>query len=62
MIRAELARRGVTQKGLAAHLGVSQPVISDRLRGETAWDIDQLDQASRFLGMTVRDLLDEVPA
>lgn len=62
VIRAELARRNASQKALALHLSLSQPGISDRLRGHTPWDINELASASEFLGIGIRDLLEEAGA
>lgn len=56
-VRAEMARRGVTQAKLAAALGLSQPSVSARLRGVTPFDVDELHTVADFLGVPLSDLL-----
>ena len=56
-VRAELARRRLSQSDLAAHLGVSQTAISKRLSGEVAWDINELSTVAAFFGLTVEQLV-----
>lgn len=56
-VRAEMARRGVTQAKLAAALGLSQPSVSARLRGVTPFDVDELHTIAAFLGVPLSDLL-----
>lgn len=56
-IRAELARRGLPQRSLARHLGLSTTVISKRLSGATPIDVNELEVIAEFLGMTVAELL-----
>jgi len=56
-IRAELARRKLTQEGLAAALGLSQPNVSRRLAGATPWNVEELAAVADLFGMEVRDLL-----
>lgn len=56
-VRAEMARRGVSQAALGAVLGFKQPSISARLRGRTPFDINELHQVADFLGVPVETLL-----
>lgn len=56
-VRAEMARRGVSQAKLAAALGLSQPSISARLRGVTPFDVDELHAVADFLDVSAASLL-----
>ena len=56
-IRALLARRMANGAKLAAALGKSEMYVSRRLRGETAFDVDDLEKIAGFLGVEVTDLL-----
>jgi transcriptional regulator with XRE-family HTH domain len=53
-IRAEIARRRVSQRVVAERLGISQPAFSARLAGKTSLDIDEL--------FAIADLLEVDPA
>lgn len=59
-VRAEMARRGLSQAALAKRLGVSQTAISKRLRGETPLDINELLQIAGALDVPLDVLLDGV--
>lgn len=61
-VKAEMARRGLSQAALAGRLGLSQTAVSARLRGVTPFDINELVHVAGFLGMTVDQLLVQVPA
>ena len=56
-VRAQLARRQSTGTALANAIGKSEMYVSRRLRGETPFDLIDLEQAARFLGVAVADLL-----
>jgi transcriptional regulator with XRE-family HTH domain len=56
-VRALLARRQISGKQLAAHLGISQFAVSRRLRGQTSFSLDELSAAADFLGVALEDLL-----
>lgn len=56
-IRALLARRMANGAKLAAALGKSEMYVSRRLRGETAFDVDDLEKIAGYLGVEVTDLL-----
>jgi transcriptional regulator with XRE-family HTH domain len=56
-VRAEMARRGVSQVKMAAALGLSQPSVSARLRGVTPFDVDELHAVADFLDVPVAALL-----
>lgn len=56
-VRAEMARKGVTQQQLGAHLGLAQASISARLRGRTAFNVNELHAVAMFLNVPVAALL-----
>jgi len=56
-IRAEIARRKISQTTLAKHLGLSQTSISARLSGRTAFDINEIHAVAVFLGVPITVLL-----
>jgi transcriptional regulator with XRE-family HTH domain len=56
-VRAELARRGLRQQAVALALGLSQPAISDRLRGRTPFTLDDLERLARLLDIDPAELL-----
>jgi transcriptional regulator with XRE-family HTH domain len=56
-VRAELARRRLSQQALAAALGVSQTHVSRRLVGKVAFDVEELHAVADFLGLRVAALL-----
>lgn len=56
-VRAEMARRSVSQTSLALQLSLSQASVSSRLRGEVAFDVNELERVARFLGVPVTVLV-----
>ena len=58
-VRARLRARGLTQTDLAGALDLTQSVISDRVRGVVAFDVDELAKTAEFLGCSVGELLPE---
>jgi transcriptional regulator with XRE-family HTH domain len=60
-IRAELARRRISQTALAAHLGVSQSWVASRLQGRTPFDVNELHAVAKFLGVPPSALLPDPP-
>lgn len=56
-VRAELARRGMSQKDLADALGLTQTAISNRVRGVIAFDVDELASVAQKLGVRVESLI-----
>jgi transcriptional regulator with XRE-family HTH domain len=56
-VRAELARRRLTQTDLAAALGLSQQAASRRLAGKVPFDIDELSRVADLLRVRLVDLL-----
>ena len=58
-VRAELARRGLSQRVLADHLGLSPTGVSKRLSGATPIDINELAMIAAFLDVPLTTLLRE---
>lgn len=56
-VRAEMARRGVTQMALARKIGLSQPAVSARLKGKTPFDINELCLIASVLNVPLTTLL-----
>lgn len=52
-IRAELARRGMHQRDLAALLGLSQPSVSARFSGAAEWRVSEIQAVARALGIRI---------
>lgn len=52
-----MARKRVTGTTLAEGVGMSQATLSRRLSGAIAFDIDELSDVGRVLGVTVTELL-----
>lgn len=56
-VKAEMARRGVTQTELAARLNITQSALSKRLRGAVSINVDELAAIGHALDVPVFDLL-----
>ena len=56
-VRAEMARRRVTQTELAANLNLSRAGLSARLSGKTLWGINELIPVADALGVGVATLI-----
>lgn len=56
-VRAEMARRGVTQMVLARKIGLSQPAVSARLKGKTPFNINELCLIASVLNVPLTALL-----
>ena len=56
-VRAEMARRGVTQMALARKIGLSQPAVSARLKGKTPFDINELCLIASVLNVPLTTIL-----
>lgn len=61
-VRAEMARRGITQATVARALGKTQQAVSARLNGKVAFDVDELHVVAELLSLTPADLLTPVSA
>lgn len=57
-VRAEAARRQITNVAIAGHLGTNPRAISRRIRGDVEWSAAELVELARVLGVTVEDLTD----
>lgn len=56
-IRAEVARRRLTQRELAEALGISQQSVHNRLSGKVVIDLHELGIIADTLGVTVESLV-----
>ncbi len=52
-----MARGQRTQGELAAVLGLSQPSVSSRLKGDVAWDVDELAKVASWLDVPLAELI-----
>jgi transcriptional regulator with XRE-family HTH domain len=59
-VRAEMARRRMSQKDLAELLGMTQPALSRRLTGEVPFAVDDLPLFAEALGVPVSVLMESV--
>lgn len=57
LVREELTHQHLTQRDVALALGLSQPAISDRLRGRTPFTLADLERLAALLGIDVVELL-----
>lgn len=48
-LKARLVEKNITQKILAANLGLSEGAISSRFKGKTGWTINDMKKASSIL-------------
>ncbi len=55
-VRAEMARRGITQTQLAEQIGRSQPQLSKRLAGAIPFDINELTAVADALSVPIEKL------
>ncbi len=58
-IRAELARRRISQSALARELGMAQTAVSRRLTGQVPFDVNELHAIANHLGLPPAALLDQ---
>ncbi len=56
-VRAEMARRGITQETLADRLGLTQRAMSRRLTADTSFRAEELAAIAEVLGVPVDVLL-----
>lgn len=61
-VRAEAARRRLTQTALAGKLGISQEALSRRLTGRVPISVDELVDYASALGVSPSELLTRTPA
>lgn len=60
-VRAEMARQRVNQREVAKILGVSQPQVSQRLRGEIAFDTEELEKLARAFQVSASQFVPDAP-
>lgn len=56
-VRAEIARAGFSVNAAAKALEWTQPYLQRRISGTTAFDVDDLEKLSRWLGVPVQRFL-----
>lgn len=56
-IRAEMARRGVSQTAMASQMGIGQSALSKRLAGTVPLDVNELAAVARFLNVDLSVLI-----
>ena len=56
-VRAEMARRRISQQALGEHLSLCQSSVSLRLRGQRPFDVQELEAVATFLDVPVSALL-----
>ena len=61
-VRAEMSRRSIPQRDVAAALGISQPSLSARLSGRVAFDVNEIFTVATLLGLSSADLITTTPA
>ena len=49
--KSKLALAGLTQKALAAKMGVCENTITDKINGKSRLYLDEVDRMSRILGI-----------
>ena len=57
-VRAEMARRGLTQGDVAAELALPRTAVSRRLTGQTPWTADELHALAVMMGVPVSRFLE----
>lgn len=58
-VRAELARRRISQTAVSERLEMSQASVSRRLTGDTPWDINELAAIADLIGVPLALLVAE---
>ena len=61
-VRAEMARKRISQATVGAHLGISQVSVSYKLSGKTPFTIDQLAAIADLLEVPLETLTEGVAA
>ena len=61
-VRAELARRRITQTDVAERLGVSRQNVAQRLNGSVDFRVGELISIANMLGITIGDLVGGIKA
>jgi transcriptional regulator with XRE-family HTH domain len=60
-VRAEVARKGLSQVTIATALGLPQSGVSRRLRGKVPFSLDELSAVAALVNVPLATLLDGVP-
>lgn len=60
-IRAEMARRDVSQSSIAELLGVSPGQVSARIQGRVTWRLPEVQAIAAYLKIPVATLIDDIP-
>lgn len=61
-VRAEMARKRLSQSALAERLNLTQQMLSRRISGQLAFRVDELHEIAAVLGVPVSDLIGEEKA
>lgn len=56
-VKAEMARRNVTQRQVAEALGIAQTQVSRRLLGRISFNVDELQTVANLLDIPVAALI-----
>lgn len=60
-IRAEAGRRGLHQRDVARYLGLAPSRVSERWRGITPWQLDDIEKMAALFGCPPQTLCESVP-
>ena len=55
-LRASIARAGVTNRSLAAQLGLSEQAFYNKIQGETEFKGSEIKNIARALGLSMNDV------
>ena len=55
-LRASIARAGVTNRSLAAQLGLSEQALYNKIQGETEFKGSEIKNIARILGLSMGDV------
>lgn len=56
-LAAAIRKSGLTQRQIAARLGVQQATISNWIRGERTPNVESIQKLARVLGMSIHEML-----
>jgi transcriptional regulator with XRE-family HTH domain len=60
-VRAEMVRCGMTQRELGARTGIGQQLLSKRIRGLSAFPVDELERCAAVMKVKLARLLERRP-
>lgn len=60
-VRAELARKSVSLRRVAAHLDLSVAAVHRRLSGDVVWDVEEVAKVAALLELAPVALLTDTP-